>query len=391
MSDYKRNIQPGIPTSVPRVGNILQPDVFDRVVDTILKARRSRKAKHNVTLTEGKNLSTELDPSETEVLYSASDFAEYLLHSFLKRNLLQKVDVRRHQKKSIWVRAENASEMLDLLAKKYSLNITQDSSKTFLINDVVFICLNATKGEFIGIRIYSVSKELSEEIIKDVDSFSCTANQLSFEWIYSPEGHSMTITEEWDETVDASLYPNIQDFDTFTKRFIESKSNILILQGPPGTGKTTLIKHLMLAMNNKAYVTYDSRVLSNDGSFARYMEDSSAGAFIIEDADTFLKSRAEGNEMVSRFLNVGDGLIKLKNKKLIFSTNLPNLNDIDSALIRPGRCFGIINFRALTRDEAQVVADKRGFTLEADKKTFTVAEIFNSPVLKKEEAKFGFC
>jgi ATP-dependent 26S proteasome regulatory subunit len=43
---------------------------------------------------------------------------------------------------------------------------------------------------------------------------------------------------------------------------------------------------------------------------------------------------------MSRFLNISDGLIKLPNKKLVFTTNVTNFENIDSALLRPGRCFG---------------------------------------------------
>jgi SpoVK/Ycf46/Vps4 family AAA+-type ATPase len=142
-------------------------------------------------------------------------------------------------------------------------------------------------------------------------------------------------------------------------------------------------------MKGYAYVTYDSNVLGADGPFAGFMGDRSASAFVIEDADTFLKSRAEGNEMVSRFLNVGDGLIKLRDKKLIFSTNLPNLRDIDAALVRPGRCFDIVKFRKLTKAEALIICEKRGLKLYTDQAEYSLAEIFNPPV-NNIETKFGF-
>jgi SpoVK/Ycf46/Vps4 family AAA+-type ATPase len=176
---------------------------------------------------------------------------------------------------------------------------------------------------------------------------------------------------------------------------MESKSNILLLIGPPGTGKTTFIKALLAEMNKRAYLTYDDKVLSNDYTFASYMADDGAGAFVIEDADLFLRSRADGNGMVSRFLNVGDGIIKLRNKKLIFSTNLPKVDDIDPALIRPGRCFDVLHFRNLTRSEATTVADNRNFILPGDesKEEYTLAEVFNNPVEKPAPVsrKFGFC
>jgi ATP-dependent 26S proteasome regulatory subunit len=86
--------------------------------------------------------------------------------------------------------------------------------------------------------------------------------------------------------------------------------------------------------------------------------------------------------MMHRFLNVGDGLVTTKGKKMIFSTNLPSIRDIDSALIRPGRCFDIVEFKPLNLSDAKNLADKLGGSVpqvEAGKVVeFSIAEIFNT-------------
>lgn len=38
-------------------------------------------------------------------------------------------------------------------------------------------------------------------------------------------------------------------------------------------------------------------------------------------------------------------------RKILFTTNLPNVHDIDPALMRPGRCFATLHTRALTPTE----------------------------------------
>ena len=43
---------------------------------------------------------------------------------------------------------------------------------------------------------------------------------------------------------------------------------------------------------------------------------------------------------------------------MIFTTNLPNINDIDDALLRPGRCYAVKNLRSLEPDEALRLAEK---------------------------------
>jgi ATP-dependent 26S proteasome regulatory subunit len=77
---------------------------------------------------------------------------------------------------------------------------------------------------------------------------------------------------------------------------------------------------------------------------------------VIEDADHLLKPRVDGNEHLHRFLTIADGVVRSQGRKIIFSTNLPNVGDLDEALVRPGRCFARLYVRTLTAAEAQVLA-----------------------------------
>ncbi len=116
---------------------------------------------------------------------------------------------------------------------------------------------------------------------------------------------------------------------------------------------------------------------------------------VLEDSDAFLKSRNDGNTMMHRFLNVGDGLVTTKGKKMVFSTNLPSIRDIDSALVRPGRCFDIITFDTLTVQQANVLANKLEVTLPVkprgkEMENYSIAEVFNQQTHKPRERKLGF-
>jgi ATP-dependent 26S proteasome regulatory subunit len=86
--------------------------------------------------------------------------------------------------------------------------------------------------------------------------------------------------------------------------------------------------------------------------------------------------------MMHRFLNVGDGLVTTKGKKMIFSTNLPSIRDIDSALIRPGRCFDIVTFDALNVEQANNLATRLGVKIPTRARgnetvPYSIAEVFN--------------
>ena len=48
-------------------------------------------------------------------------------------------------------------------------------------------------------------------------------------------------------------------------------------------------------------------------------------------------ARSNGNVDLHRFLAVADGVVRAQGRKIMFTTNLPNIGDIDEALVRPGR------------------------------------------------------
>lgn len=327
-------------------------------------------------------------------VYGSPNFTYFMLENFIYGKFEKGISTYKLVDKKVWIRKESTIPFLNVLAAKFGMTICYRTD-VLLRGEKSFVEISVNNDEFDKIEVFSSCKDEASEIEKIADKFQCLDQKVSVRWIYNAEGRSVDLIEDFQEQVSADLYPYIKDFDTFVERFQASKSNILLLIGEPGTGKTTFIKNMLAKMNKLCYLTYDEKVLNNDYTFASYMEDDEAGAFVIEDADLFLKSRSDGNGMVSRFLNVGDGLIKLQNKKLIFSTNLPNIKDIDAALVRPGRCFDIINFSKLTREEAQVVADNRNILLpgETGKKDFTLAEIFNNPVQKPAvvSRSFGFC
>ena len=152
---------------------------------------------------------------------------------------------------------------------------------------------------------------------------------------------------------------------------------------------TAFIRYLMSKMGKKAYLTYNHDLFKNDEMFAQFVSSKSSGAFIIEDADVLLKSRESGNELMQKFLQLGEGVIKLNGKKLIFSTNLPSTKDMDEALLRQGRTYDVLEFRPLTFKEANIACTDLKLEPLLENREYKLTEIFNRGKMK-EQKKVGF-
>ena len=235
-------------------------------------------------------------------------------------------------------------------------------------------------------------KDFADDMIEIVESnFDVVTSYI--EWVYGSDGNSVNVPLNRSRLPVKEMYPFLGDesLEDYYDRYMDSNANILLLIGPPGTGKTTFIRGLLAHRNSSAIVTYDSNILDKDGFFARFIEDD-AEVMVLEDSDAFLKSRSDGNTMMHRFLNVGDGLVTTKGKKMVFSTNLPSIRDIDSALVRPGRCFDIVTFDSLTLEQANALAVRLGVPLPAkprgkETEKYTLAEVFNQQSEKTTTAK----
>jgi hypothetical protein len=195
-----------------------------------------------------------------------------------------------------------------------------------------------------------------------------TEPMFSVEWQFvTGQGlQGAWIEEMANDVLRDGAYPELKEgVQEFIARYLSSPETVLVLQGPPGTGKTRLIRGILGAMTRRkgeheqaqALYTGDMKAMASDEVFVKFIT-GSHDAFIVEDADHLLKPRADGNEHLHRFLTIADGVVRSQGRKIIFSTNLPNVGDLDEALIRPGRCFARVFVRNLTDGEAKALAEE---------------------------------
>lgn len=337
------------------------------------------------------NLNNIMENNSEKIFLGVSDFEDLVTSEIMRQRVDANLTTVQREttvlcNRSSWQKwAENQFDGF--------LFVQTDSSSGFIVEESTnnFIKFNVNSNST-AVRAFG-DKEFAENVVEIVEEeFDVVTSYI--EWVYGSDGHSVNVPLNRARLPVKEMYPFLGDesLEDYYDRYMESSANILLLIGPPGTGKTTFIRGLLAHRNASAIVTYDSQILDKDGFFARFIEDD-AEVMVLEDSDAFLKSRSDGNTMMHRFLNVGDGLVTTKGKKMIFSTNLPSIRDIDSALVRPGRCFDIVTFGELSKEDATILSKKLGVTLTQDKSKYSLAEIFNQQSEQTKSAsnrKVGF-
>jgi ATPase family associated with various cellular activities (AAA) len=181
---------------------------------------------------------------------------------------------------------------------------------------------------------------------------------IDWRFISKSEGLTgVTFEELADSDLVDEAYPFIPaGLHGFVSNYLAAPETVLILQGPPGTGKTRLVRRILAAISRhkgdsaRVLFTADRVALEGDEIFVDFLT-GEHDAFFIEDADHLLGARSNGNTELHRFLTIADGVVRAQGRKIIFTTNLPNVGDIDEALLRPGRTFAVVQTRALTLTE----------------------------------------
>ena len=198
------------------------------------------------------------------------------------------------------------------------------------------------------------------------------------------------------------------DVLAWTGRFAETTSarpgGITILEGAPGTGKTSLLTQLMhrFAATHVFYAlpnSHNQALASPEMTPFWQGENAKHGSrvkvIILEDADRLLWRRGGDNrEAVSSLLNIADGLLgRMLRLHVVCSVNSA-MDDIDPAILRPGRLMNYRHFAPLGRAAALRLAALRGVAFEPDpdEEEFALADVLNprayEPVGAK--ARLGF-
>lgn len=182
--------------------------------------------------------------------------------------------------------------------------------------------------------------------------------------------------------------------------------------GPPGTGKTHFIKSLLGHVDSSIFVYVPPHLvpqISNPSFVTAIIERREAYPnekiiFVLEDADQVLATRmADNMSDINGLLNLTDGFLASSFDIRIIATTNSKAEDIDPAILRPGRLCAKLNFSHLNREEAENcyrnLTNGKELSEVSSKQEMTLAEIYslavevNTPGIlsnSKKTKSFGF-
>ena len=264
------------------------------------------------------------------------------------------------------------------------------------------------------VRIFSGTAEKAEALEKEIRALlPPPAKKPDKPWFYMLRKNSDGFAIEkinnklaqLDEESLAICYGNdsLDWVADFAKNTQAKSGGITILDGPPGTGKSTLIAELM----RRLYKTHVFYVLPvgqheslSDPAMVEFWQEQNGyhpkevKVIIMEDAEKILfQRRSDNNESVSALLNIADGLMGQMLRVHVLCTLNHGMDQLDPAILRPGRLRSYRYVGFLSRKNAEKLAAKHKLPFVADegRDQYTLAEVFHGKVYKqKASTSVGF-
>lgn len=164
------------------------------------------------------------------------------------------------------------------------------------------------------------------------------------------------------------------------KKLNERKSGIIICHGSSGSGKSTYLKYLTSIVNREfLYVPVGMAQSLAEPSFISLLLNKKECVLILEDAEQAVQQRGTGSNdtAVSTLLNLGDGVLgSLLSATIIVTYNAPR-QEVDKALLRPGRLMIEHDFGPLSEKDAERLVNYLKLDVEVAG-PMTLADIYNS-------------
>ena len=284
-------------------------------------------------------------------------------------------------------------------------------TETWFIEEVeTFIVVNVSNNNPNFYRIYTQYRTSPVYLLNKLLALSILNSPTEA----APEpkiGLLVTVGDGLDVATTTMEVPKIEDinipygrgFDKISDTIVETikskdETGLMIFHGEPGTGKTTYIKWLS-GQTHRRFIYIPSYMVRSitDPSFMSLFLRLKDTVFVIEDAEESLGPRVQGgNSIVSTLLNLTDGILANALNCQFICTFNTEIENIDSALLRPGRLLVRHEFKALDVEDATTYLTHSGYDGDMPEEPQTLAQLskINEEILDNTKesttSSFGF-
>ena len=266
-------------------------------------------------------------------------------------------------------------EILEAFTKTVVYDMSLDDVKYIILSNPQFnLYFRTNTLKQISVKIYTrdlvTCKVLYDICIKFTDIIKDNKDVFIYEYHTLGNDISYRFNTYIDCDTKTYYYPYLNT-ENLIDSFLRAQETILVVTGEGGVGKskftTLVVKYIKdhydecIKHNENiikvGYVNTTECLLQD--SFWMSIVDEEVGLVIIDDLEYLLSSRETGvetqndakrNQFLDKFLSFTDGIIDT-NIKFIITTN-QDYQQFDKSLMRKGRMFDILKFRALTKEEA---------------------------------------
>lgn len=297
---------------------------------------------------------------------------------------------------------EEVIGFVDEYADEEEMGLSQDEEKTndsdfsfsYVLDKEVLIRISwrsteiniyFTGGDFPHRKEIMEAMELSRKVKKEDPKFYMTSidnggyinlKRMDFKYnnIYSNN-----------ETYNDDLIEKENLIDDFIKN---GNTGLMLFHGIPGAGKTSYIKSLIDRHKKVKFIYMPNQMFSQieAPSFVSFFSRHPGSIIVIEDGETLLKERNDGNVYISTLLNLTDGLLGEALRIKVVCTFNCGINEIDSALKRKGRLKFSYEFKELGAEKSNELLKKLGHDYET-KEPMPLTDIINYDKEKYQAVK----
>ncbi len=285
-------------------------------------------------------------------------------------------------------------ELAEYIENKFNYYITNESNG-IIVEDEYIIDLRFSSSNSLfttyWVSILAGSKAECKKHLNNLKlvlkDFIEESRKISYEIIQYRDCDSLDSSHYQDnvyKNFNPLSFPYIDDIDKYIESFLKSNASLLILKGIPGTGKTTFSKEIITKIDERkidrsslnVLYSFDENIFYSN-EFFRKIQFGNFDVVVLEDFNSLIQKNQESENVnpLNKFLSSIEGLIS-KNTKIIISTNIESKNQLNSALIRPGRCFDVLNFRKLEKEEIDNLCDSCDKDLDLQIESINLSEFY---------------